>query len=180
MKSFEELKSEITLVRYIGSEFGTMYFEPNLPRGKKKIIRHLDNKLPAELLPVYEELYNSIIEWIEGKPKIEKYVFMPSLLDIGKDYIIRPFYVYDIAIRNYLDKGDEDYVQPPELFEDMKNVVSKELNDREGKEGIIHRVLRKSLLEPTGKTIYNNSMNKFIIVEPKISLTDLNEWRSQG
>jgi hypothetical protein len=182
MKSFEELGREITLVRYIGSEFGTMYFEPKLPREKKRITRHLDNKLTTELLPTYEELYNAIIRWIEGKSKVQEYVFMPLLLEVGKDYFIRPFYVYDIAIRDYMDKEDEDYVEPPALFEEMRNTISQELNTEvSGRELIIHRILKKSLLEPTGKTIYDSRrMNKFIIVEPKISLDDLNDWKQKS
>lgn len=67
MKSFKELKNEITLVRYIGSKFGTMYFEPNVPREEESIIRHLDGDLPIDLLPVYEELYSAIIKLIEVK-----------------------------------------------------------------------------------------------------------------
>ena len=182
MKSFEELRNEITLIRYLGSEFGTMYFEPKLPREKKRITRHLDNKLTVELLPAYEELYNAIIKWIDSKPKVKEYVFMPSLLEIGKDYFIRPFYAYDIAICDYMDTKDEDYVEPPALFEDMRNVVSQELNNEvSGRELIIHCILKKSLLEPTGKTIYDSRrMNKFIIVEPKISLDDLNEWKQKS
>lgn len=180
MKSFEELEQEKTFKRYIGSEFGTMYFEPGLPRENKRITRRLDSKLTIELLPTYEELYNALIKWIEDNPKVKEYVFMPSLLEVGKDYFIRPFYVYDIAIRDYMDKEDEDYVEPPALFEEMRNAVYQELNNEaSGKEGIIQRVLRKSLLEPTGKTTYDSRrMNKFIIVEPKISLVDLNEWKT--
>ena len=177
MKSFEEVKSKITLIRYIGSEFGTMYFEPDLSRNNKVIIRHLDNQLTVELLPIYVELYNAVIKWIDDNPKVEKYVFMPSLLEVGKDYFIRRFYGYDIAISDYMDKEDEDYIEPPELFEEMRNFVSQELKEVSGREGVIQQVLRKSLLEPTNKTIYEYRINKFIIVEPKILLTDLNEWK---
>lgn len=81
-----------------------------------------------------------------------------------------------------MDKEDEDYVESPELFEVMYNTISQELNKEIcGKEAIIQRILKRSLLESTGKTIYESRrMNKFIIVEPKISLDDLNQWKSQS
>ena len=122
-------------------------------------------------------MYKAIIKWIDDKPKVKKYVLMPPLLEVGKDYFIRRFYVYDITTRDYMDKEDGDYVEPPALFEEMRNVVSQELKEMSGSESIIQRVLRKSLLEPTSKTIFDSRINKFIIVEPKISLTDLNEWK---
>jgi len=177
MKSFKEIGQERALVRYIGSEFGTMYFEPKLPREEKRITRYLDGKLNTELLPIYEEFYNTIILWIDNNPNVSEYVFLPPLIEVGKDYFIRRFYVYDIAIRDYFDKEDEDYVEPPELFNSMLTVVSKELKETSGKEGVIQRVLKRSLLEPSGKTIFGYRVNKFIIVEPKISLQDLQDWK---
>lgn len=177
MKSFDELKKEVVLIRYIGSEFGTMYFEPDLPRDKETIIRHLDGKLTIELLPIYVELHNSIRDWINNNPAMREFVYMPDLLEVGKDYFIRPFYVYDIAIQDYFDK--EDPIEQPILFEKMISAVSQELINAPGKESIIQRILRKSLLEPSGKTYYNYRMNKFVIVEPKISLDDLEEWKQK-
>ena len=180
MKSFEKLRKEISIVESsMSSDFGSKYIDTNLPQNEMIVIRHLDTSLALELFPIYEELYYAIIEWIDSTPKVKEYVFMPSLVEIGKDYFIRPFYVYDIAIRDYMDKEDEDYIEPPELFEEMQNEVSNELKEESGKEGLIQRVLRKSLLEPTGKTIYDQIINKFIIVEPKVSLEDIKEWQNQ-
>ena len=176
MKSFEELKKKKTLIRYLGSEFGTMYFEPDVPRENESIIRHLDGVLPAELLPKYEQIYKAIVEEVNHHPRIRECVFMPNLIEIGEDYIIRPFYVYDIAICDYLDNDDDHFVEPPELFAIMRNIVSSELNSTAGERGIIHKILKRSLLEPTGKTIYDFETNKFIIVEPKILLEDIYAW----
>jgi hypothetical protein len=183
MKSFEEFRKEISLVKSsMGSEFGSKYIDTKLPRNEMIVVRHLDTKLAIELFPIYEQLYNTITKWVDDRPKVNEYVFIPSLIEVGKDYFIRPFYVYDIAIRDYMDKDDEDYVEPPALFEEMRNSISQELNKEvSGRELIIHRILKKSLLEPTGKTIYDSRrMNKFIIVEPKISLDDLNEWKQKS
>lgn len=178
MKSFEELNKQIALARYIGSEFGTMYFIQNVPREKEAIVRHLDGKLTIELLPLYIQLYDSIKKWIDKTPKLQEYVFMPDFLEIGKDYIIRPFFAYYIATSEYND--EEEPIEPPAQYEEMKALASKELDGSSGNEEIIRRVLRKSLLKPTGKTYFDYKMKKFIIVEPKISLEDLAEWKQEN
>ena len=79
MKLFQPLSQELSLAIFLESEFGTMYFRPNVPLKDKIIVRHLDGKLTIELLPVYIQLYNrtSIIRVfikrahiLSGKPDI--------------------------------------------------------------------------------------------------------------
>ena len=180
MKSFEEIKNEISLLKSsMGSEFGSKYIDTSLPKNQMIVVRHLDTKKAIELLPIYKELYYALIKWIETNPIVQEYVFLPPLLEVGKDYFVRRFYVYYVSIRNYFDEEEDGYIEPPELFNKMRNAVSEKLSEVPGREGIIRQVLKKSLLEPTGKTIYEGRiMNKFIIVEPKISLEDLNKWKS--
>lgn len=81
---FQELSTELNLIEYLYSEFGTMYFEPGAPHEKETIIRHLDGKPTLELLPAYVQLYNSIQQWLERNQNLKKYVFMPGLVEVGK------------------------------------------------------------------------------------------------
>ena len=46
------------------------------------------------------------------------------------------------------------------------------------KETIIKRVLRKSIFGMSGKTVFENRINKFTLVEPKISIADIEDWQS--
>ncbi|MCC6371098.1 MAG: hypothetical protein IT236_08850 [Bacteroidia bacterium] len=177
MKTFEELNKELTLIEYLPSEFGTMYFEPDAPRDKETIIRHLDSKLTIELLPVYLNLYDAILQWIDNNARLKEHVFMPQLIEVGKDYIIRPFYVYLVSTRRYVD--DEDPIEPPDQYFDMIIVAEQELPDSPENGDIIENVLRKSLLEPSGKTYFEGDINKVVIVEPKISLEDLHQWKAK-
>lgn len=184
MKSFKELKKNLNLIRYIGSKFGTMYFVPNLPREKKKIIRHLDAELTEDLLPVYVELYDAINQWVESNSRMREYLFVSNLIEVGKDYVIRPFYVYQIDVRDYFD--EDEPIEPPRRYFEMIRMLSEEMVSKfvenEGinpsKDTIIKRVLRKSLLGLSGKTIFEDNLDKFIMVEPKISIADLEEWQS--
>lgn len=174
MNSFSKLKQNVKIKRYISSDFGTMYFQPGLPRDKKIIIRHFDNKISIELFPVYVDLYNSILNFINSN--LSDIVFMPELLEVGEDYFIRQFYVYHIAIRDYLlDKDDEDYIKPPELFHVIQTKISEVLSNDSNQ--IITSILGRSLLEPTSKTIYDHKTDKLLVVQPKVSLEDLQRWK---
>lgn len=177
MNSFDEIKKQKELTAGLISEFGKFYLEKGVSRDQLIVIKHFDNEYVLQFLPIYVELHNAIINWIDVSEKAKEYVYMPPLLEVGVDYLIRRFYVYYVSIRNYFDKEEDGYIEPPELFGEMRNAVSQELKEVSGREGVIQRILRKSLLEPTGKTIFGYRINKFIIVEPKISVEDLNDWK---
>jgi len=180
MKSFQEIRNERKLVQFLVSEFGTMYFQLDLPREKYIILRHLDTDMSIELFPTYKHLYNSIMDWVDNKPDIKQFIFIPDFTEIGIDYFARPFYIYHVSFRDYYDKDRDEFIEPPLIFEEMRTAVSQEIDILQNEEDIICRILRRSLLESTGKTIYDYKMNKFIIVEPKFSLVDLIEWKEKN
>lgn len=184
MKSFEEFRKNTNLMVFLESKFGTMYYEPDLPEEKDYIVRHLDAELTEELLPIYVQLYQAINQWIESNSRIREYLFMPNLIEVGKDYIIRPFYVYQVDVRDYFD--EDEPIEPPKRYFEMILAFSEEMInvyvENEGidstKMTIIKRVLRKSIFGSSGKTIFEYKVNKFLLVEPKISIADLEEWKS--
>ncbi len=186
MKTFEELNKEQQLTRFTGNKFGTMYFIPNLPNEEKVIIRHLDGELTLDLLPAYIELYNTILEYIDIHSLIKKHVFMPHLIEVGKDYIIRPFYIYLVSTNRYFDPDEplephKEYYEMINAFSEvmMNQFVMDDITDPT-RESIIKRVLRKSLIQPRGKTFFEGSyINKYIVVEPAISLEDLEKWQQK-
>ena len=46
-----------------------------------------------------------------------------------------------------------------------------------GRDKIVKHVIKNSLLEPTGKTYFDFSRKKFVLVEPKISPIDIDMWK---
>jgi hypothetical protein len=179
MRTFEELKKEKSIKRFLASELGTLYFEPDAPRDMGVIVRHLDSKLTIELLPVYVHLYHSIQQWIEIHPEVNSYVFMANLIEVGEDYLILPFYEYHVSNRRYFEEG-ENYLEPEEEYEPMIEAVTKELGTASDQEGVISKVLRRSLLEPTGKTFFEDDIDKYVIVEPKVTIADIEQWKREN
>ncbi|MGG7550903.1 hypothetical protein ACQ7CX_09825 [Chryseobacterium arthrosphaerae] len=184
MKSFEEIKKTEPLTRFLGSKSGTMYFNDNVSNGNDIIIRHLDGELTPELLPVYVQLYEAVLEYIDTHHRIKEHVFIPQLLEVGEDYIIRPFYVYLVPIRKYF--SPDEPLEPLKEYYEMIRAFSEEMIDQfweeditdPNKQSIVKRILRKSLMQPTGKTFFEGRhLNKYIIVEPAISIEDLEKWK---
>ncbi len=184
MKNFEELNKTEVLDRMLSSEFGTLYSHLDIQGNIDKIIRFLDGKLTPELLPVYVQLYEALLQYIDEHHKIKEHVFMPQLLEVGTDYIIRSFYSYHVSTRRYFDPDEplEPYAAYYEMIrafsEEMTNEFSQEDITDPDKQSIIKRVLRKSLIQPRGKTFFEGRyLNKYIIVEPAISIEDLEKWK---
>ncbi len=184
MKTIEELKKGLKLINFADSQFGMIYFNENISTGNDMMIRHLDGKLTPELLPVYIQLYEAILEYIDEHHKIKQHVFMPQLFEVGTDYIIRPFYSYHVSTRRYFDPDEplEPYAAYYEMVrafsEEMTNEFSQEDITDPDKQSIIKRILRKSLIQPRGKTFFEGRyLNKYIIVEPAISIEDLEKWK---
>lgn len=140
--------------------------------------------LPPELLPVYVQLYEAVLEYIDEHHKIKDRVFMPQLLEVGEDYIIRPFYVYLVPTRRYFDPNEpleplKEYYEMIRVFSDeMINEFAEEDINSPDKQRILKRILRKILIKPRGKTFFEGRyLNKYIIVEPAISMEDIEKWK---
>jgi len=185
MKNFEQLNKIEAIDKMLSSEFGTLYYHLDVEDNIDKIIRFLDGELTPELLPVYVKIYHTILQYIDTHQKIKDHVFMPQLLEVGVDYIIRPFYVYIVSTSRYFDpdeplEPDYDYYEMIRAFsEEMASQFSDEDITNPNKLSIIKRILRKSLIEPRGKTFFEGRyLNKHIIVEPAISIEDIEKWKS--
>lgn len=181
MKNFKELNKTEVLDKMLSSEFGTLYSHLDIQGNIDKVIRFLDGELTPELLPVYVQLYEAVLEYIDDRHKIKEHVFMPQL---GEDYIVRPFYVYLVPTRRYFDPDEP--LEPLKEYYEMIRALSEEMIDQfsekditsPDKQSIIKRILRKSLIEPRGKTFFEGRyLNKYIIVEPAISIEDIEKWR---
>lgn len=183
MKNFEELNKTEVLDRMLSSEFGTLYSHLDIQGNIDKIIRFLDGELTPELLTIYVQLYEAILEYIDEHHKIKDHVFMPQLLEVRTDYIIRPFYSYHVSTRRYFDSDEP--LEPYAEYYEMIRAFSDEMMDQSSEEditdpnkrSIIKRILRKSLIQPRGKTFFKDYLNKYVIVEPAISIEDIKKCK---
>ena len=118
IKTFETLKNERQLKRYLGSPYGTLYYPLDEQQGNRTMVRHFDSDLPSEFIAEYIELYGLVKQWVDSNPNVNEIVFIKELIDVGEDYIIRSYYV---SIRHYFDK--EKFNKSSLEFERMKKIV---------------------------------------------------------
>ncbi|MCS4301050.1 hypothetical protein [Chryseobacterium sp. BIGb0232] len=65
MKTFEELNKTETFERMLSSRFGTLYYHLDTQGNIDTVIRSLDGELIPKLLPVYVQLYDALLEFID-------------------------------------------------------------------------------------------------------------------
>lgn len=176
MSEFQKIKEKRGLKRFLGSDLGTMYFNPNVLPQNDVIVRHFDSKLQYKHLASYVQLYNEIVEFMNDSSLV-KFVEIFPLIEVGEDYVSRPFHSYDFATSDYFDEEVGDDFIPRELMDEIrKHVEALQLKTESAKQQLVMKVIYNSLVAPSNKTYFNNSSNKMIVVEPTIKVEDIIEW----
>jgi hypothetical protein len=177
MRNFENIKEDLQLKKFLESDLGTLYFIPYSPGSQRIIVRHFNRKNGSNHLLAYVEIMAAIQEWIKLFPAIGEFVKVEQPIEIGEDFIARPHHTYTTSLDSYND--DEDPPEPPVALFQMRAAVRKIIGKANtAKEAIIEAVITRSLLEPTAKTFFSGKEGKFIVVEPKLLPSDLDQWLS--
>jgi hypothetical protein len=178
MRNFAEIRAALGLRKFLDSRLGTLYFNPTAQGADRILVRHFDSAIPAELTAVYADLFEKVADWVDSSSAIAPYVRVERPVEVGPDFIARPYPVYYVSTDAY-DYADEAPPPPPELDE-MRTAVRAALSGKGtgplDESVVVARVLRASLLEPTGRTYFNEDEGTFVVVEPKIGEADVHDW----
>lgn len=174
MRKFEEINFELGLVKYLASPLGTLYFVPPGTGAPRLMVRRFDSEISPNLIPTYVELINEIKNWID-RNNLSKWVEIDFPVEVGADFVARRNHTYYYSIQTY-DESEYD-IQPPKILTLMrKSVVNAFMGNADDTTRIIQDIVRRALLEPTGKTYFNETLGKFIVVEPPFKSEDLQKW----
>jgi hypothetical protein len=176
MQNFINLKDRMGLKRFLYSPLGTLYFTPFPPEGTPKlIVRHFDNDLANSLVVPFVDLFQAVKKWVENHPKVNQFVSVETPIEFGFDYVTRLYHMYHTSTRSYV--SGENPPNPPEELEQMRNNLRSQMGkSSSSRDCILEAILKRSLLEPTGKTYFAESRGKFIVVEPKFTSEDVERW----
>ncbi len=176
MSVFQEIKEKRGLKRFLGSDLGTMYFNPDLLPQNDIIVRHFDSKLGSKDLTSYVKLYNKVILLINNSSLIN-FVDIFPLVEVGHDYVSRPFHIYDFPTSAYFDEEVRDDFIPQKLMHEIRNhVEALKSATVSAKQQLVMKVIYNSLVAPSNKTYFNSPSNKMVLVEPTIKVEDIIEW----
>lgn len=175
MRDFVDIQQALGLKKFLGSPLGTLYFVPVAPDAPRLMVRHFDRELPVALVEPFAELMRTAQEWIERHPALSRLVRVEQPIEVGRDFIARTHHTYYTSTDAYVDW--EDPPEPPEELEQMRSAFRAAVGrSADPRDAIIEAVLARSLLEPTGKTFFDEEEGRFIVVEPKPAREDLERW----
>jgi hypothetical protein len=177
MRKFIEIQQELGLKKFISHPLGTLYFVPFEPGSRDIMVRHFDGELTVDFVIPFANLVQATQQWIEHRPKLARLVKVEQPIEVGYDFIARPFHIYYTSTDAYVEW--EDPPDPPEELEHMRTLFRKEIGKSNNpKDILIETVLVKSLLEPSYKTYFAESKGQFIVVEPKLTQEDIEQWNT--
>lgn len=175
MREFADIQQALGLKKFLGSPLGTLYFVPVAPNAPRLMVRHFDRDLPVALVGPFAELVRAVQQWIERHPALARLVRVEQPIEVGRDFIARKHHTYYTSTDAYVDW--EDPPEPPEELKQMRSAFRAAVGQAsEPQDTIIEAVLARSLLEPTGKTFFDEEDGLFIVVEPKPTREDLERW----
>lgn len=177
MRDFEDVRSALGLQRFLASPAGTLYFNPAAQGADRILVRHFDATVPPDLTPVYADLIQAVGDWVQAAPGVARYVRVERPREVGRDFMVRPYPIYYVSTDAY----DPDGPLPPPELDEMRRAVRAAMMRKggdpdRGEYAVIERVVTASLLEPTGRTYFNESDGLFVVVEPKIDASDVRDW----
>ena len=175
MRNFASLRNEPGLRKFSDSPLGTLYMLLDARGYPLAMLRHFDSLVPPSLVGAYAAMIELASQWIEARPELGSLVEVERLSEVGNDFVARRFHVYGPALNAYADVED-----PPEIPDELaamqtafRAALSRSL---EPHNRLIETVLVRSLLEPTGKTYFDEPRRRFVVVELKLHPEDLSRW----
>lgn len=177
MRDFREIRDELALKKFLDSPMGTLYFVPFSPGKPRVIVRHFDNQLPVSLIEPFATLTQACHDWLAQRQPLSRVARMVLPEEVGKDFIAREHFTYYTSIESY--EPDEENITtgpPPELTTMRQAFCAASSVTSDALDSIVKTVLARSLLEPTGKTFYDENEGRFIIVEIKPTRKELEKW----
>ena len=166
---------------YLAGPMGMLYFDPSADGDERVLVREFDETYSPELVAAYADLIRAVNRWVRSHAAVARWVSIEEPVEVGADYLTRPYPMYYNSTGTYDDTPETP--DPPSELETMRSAVAAaQAQDDLSRDGaqVISRVVTKSLLEPTGRTYFNDLDDRFIVVEPKIDRADVLKWAAIG
>ncbi|NHZ82060.1 hypothetical protein F2P44_22675 [Massilia sp. CCM 8695] len=169
MRTFKEISQERVLIEYMPSGIGDMYYSAD--QTGRFIIRKFASE---EIANIYMEILYSFNNWINDRKEIRALVEAGLPVEIGTNFVMRPHQIYTST--SQLRDEESDVILPDDFFNNLRLIKAAITGVGDPRKMVIENIIRNTLIEPTGKTYFDFSENKFGVAEPKISPIDMKRW----
>jgi hypothetical protein len=179
MRTFDDIERDLGLRRFLASPLGTLYLAPESANGPRLMVRRFEDGSPGATARSYAGLVGAARDWVRDRPHLARLVRVEQPVEVGSDFVARPFHVYLVRTKSYLEENPPDV---PEELEEMRRIFRDEVGrSPDPRDAIVERVLARSILEPSGKTYPGEPEDgttgtQFVIVDPKLTRQDVGEW----
>ena len=169
MRTFNEFAQDRAIKKYLTSSIGVLFY------GADNAGRIIVRKFPSgSVANIYVEIFYAVKKWIDERRDICGIVDMLLPFEIGMDFVAREYQIYT-STDELLDE-ERDINLPSEFFSQQRVIKNALVGSGGSRNKVVEHVIQNSFLEPTGKTYFDFSQNKFVIVEPKILPIDIELW----
>lgn len=175
VRTFEGIRNEYGLRRFLASRLGTLHYVPSAPGSARLMVRRFDAELPPRMAAHYADVVRAAAAWVDRHERLRQLVRVEVPVEVGEDFVARPHHTYITSIDAY-EEWEDPPAAPPELGVMRDAARAAIAGAADERDGIIARVLTRSLLEPTGKTYFNEAEGRFVIVDPKMEPADVQQW----
>ncbi|MCG8417541.1 MAG: hypothetical protein MJE77_06300 [Proteobacteria bacterium] len=177
MREFSEISKEPGFKKFLYTPSGTLYMIMDGSGYPELMIRHFDGDIPIEYIGPYCEIIQATRKWIEKYPQLDELIRVELITEIGRDFIVRPFHVYQVSTDSYVNWDNPP--DPPQELQKMRSAFEAITGTSQNKrDQILEAVLARNILEPSYKTYFDEASRIFIIIEPRISHSDIENWLS--
>jgi len=177
MREFSQISKEPGFKKFLYTSSGTLYMILDNSGYPELMIRHFDGDIPPKYIEAYYEIVQETQNWINNYPQLNELIKVEQLAEIGNDFIMRPFHVYQNSTDSYVNW--ENPPEPPEELQQMRNTFKTIIGkSKDKKDQILEEILSRSILEPSYKTYFDEYSRMFIIIEPRIRHSDIKGWVS--
>lgn len=175
MREFSEIERNLGLEKQGFTVHGTLFVMPARVAAERVVVRRFDGDWPAALIPAYSTLLRASSVWLEHDGELAKVVRVEQPTEVGRDFIARR-QLLGTRLSAYL-KDDDRPEAPSELGTMQARFIAKvAAAGEEPRANLVADVLRRSILEPTGYTIYSEREDKFIILDLNVTSEELERW----
>jgi hypothetical protein len=178
MRDFATIERDLKLDRFISTALGTLYVADDGRGVPRLMVRRFDGDASPSLIGPFVDIFRRSQDWVDGHG-LAGLIRIEQPTEVGVDFVARPYHIYTTSLWSF-DEDSRPPEPPPELA-----VMRKKLRQAIGKSSdprdtILERVLTRSLLEPSAKTIFTTREDRFVVVEPKIAPADVQGWSTLG
>lgn len=169
---FDDVARERNLKKFLASEIGTLYYGSNADG--RVIVRKFS---PLEVASVYGEVVDSFSAWASKVPDFSGAILILPMQELGVDFSLRNHQIYTATAE--LRDEESAFELPDVFFQKIRAVeMALKVGGATARENILRSIMTNSVVHPSGKTYFDFSIQQFVIVEPKITLDDLDAWAS--